>query len=643
MDIDKMFKLPSLPSGGNKRKMGDLPNPETLKKYKPSEPQAASEMMPPPPPGGLNGKGKGRAVTVEDDDVEAEYSRGEDVYDGEDDEEGRFFGGGLNKEQEQILDIFDAAGEGEQGPTLDLPALRRQIGKFQRIVMKNAEQRGKFPDDPSKFIDSESDLDTSLKAFLPLTQNPPLFYPELVKSGIIPIFANLLSHENTDIAIDVVEVIQELTDEDVGGEVDDLDGEEETGSETRMAMGQLIDELLNNSLLDLLVSNLSRLDESEDTDSQGVFHILGVFENLLSFMPPLADQIVEGTALLQWLLQRIKKKEYDSNKQYASEIMAILLQDSRANVLKLGQLDGMDVMLQVLSQYLKVDPGDSEEVEFMENVFDSVCSSLAQPEMKKAFLDAEGVELMVLMMKEKRLAKTRAIKVLDYALQTESGSPACERFVQALGLKTFFSAFMSSASSKAGGKKNKSKLGAAAATSAVEDEEHMLGILASLFTNLASDSPERIRVIAKFVEGGYEKVERLLEVRDAAEGRLGSVIKEIEYERKVMQANEEEITDVEETEWYLRKMDAGLASLQNADYVLAWVCMEDDGAMTHARLLLSRKNMNFKTIAAVLTEFKNNVGDNDEPDEEDGQRQADDAANTQKMILEHLIAFLEGL
>lgn len=66
-----------------------------------------------------------------------------------------------------------------------------------------------------------------------------------MKSGIIPIFANLLSHENTDIAIDVVEVIQELTDEDVGGEVDDLNGEEETGSETRMAMGQLIDELVS--------------------------------------------------------------------------------------------------------------------------------------------------------------------------------------------------------------------------------------------------------------------------------------------------------------------------------------------------------------------------------------------------------------
>ncbi len=44
-----------------------------------------------------------------------------------------------------------------------------------------------------------------------------------------------------------------------------------------------------------------------------------------------------------------------------------------------------------------------------------------------------------------------------------------------------------------------------------------------------------------------------------------------------MEANEEEITEVEEYEWYLRRMDAGLSSLQNADYVLAWVCMEDDG------------------------------------------------------------------
>lgn len=35
----------------------------------------------------------------------------------------------------------------------------------------------------------------------------------------------------------------------------------------------------------------------------------------------------------------------------------------------------------------------------MENIFNCLCSSLAEPEMKKLFLESEGVELMVIMMK----------------------------------------------------------------------------------------------------------------------------------------------------------------------------------------------------------------------------------------------------
>jgi beta-catenin-like protein 1 len=158
-----------------------------------------------------------------------------------------------------------------------------------------------------------------------------------------------------------------LTDEDVGAEVDDLAEDEAGGSgmatKTRMAMGELIDELvrliltkrkradeqLNNSLLDLLVANLSRLDEKEDTDSQGVFHILGVLENLLSFMPPLAEQIVENTTLLPWLLKRVSQKAYDSNKQYASEILSIILQEGRSIALKVGELEGVDTFLQIVA------------------------------------------------------------------------------------------------------------------------------------------------------------------------------------------------------------------------------------------------------------------------------------------------------
>lgn len=79
----------------------------------------------------------------------------------------------------------------------------------------------------SRFIDSEADLDLALKALLPLSQAPVVAYPELVSSGAVARLIGLLSHENPDIVIDVVEVIHELTDEDVGNEGEDEDEEDE--------------------------------------------------------------------------------------------------------------------------------------------------------------------------------------------------------------------------------------------------------------------------------------------------------------------------------------------------------------------------------------------------------------------------------
>jgi beta-catenin-like protein 1 len=97
------------------------------------------------------------------------------------------------------------------------------------------------------------------------------------------------------------------------------------------------------------VSNLKRLNEDEDGDRQGVFHILGTFENLLSFMPPLAEQVGEDTSILGWLLERMLRPAHDSNKQYASEILSILLQNSPANVTKVAEAGGIDSLLRILS------------------------------------------------------------------------------------------------------------------------------------------------------------------------------------------------------------------------------------------------------------------------------------------------------
>ena len=92
-----------------------------------------------------------------------------------------------------------------------------------------------------RFIDSEVDLDAATKALLPLAQVPKVAYPLLVSSGQLEVLVGLLSHENADIALDIIELIHELTDEDVGEETDD---DEEDPEQREAALKSLIKALV---------------------------------------------------------------------------------------------------------------------------------------------------------------------------------------------------------------------------------------------------------------------------------------------------------------------------------------------------------------------------------------------------------------
>src|SRR2546421_6771572 len=66
-------------------------------------------------------------------------------------------------------------------------------------------------------MESEADLDEEIKHLLTLTEVPDL-YPQIVQLGAVNLIVSLLSHENTDITIDAIELLNELTDEDVVAE-----------------------------------------------------------------------------------------------------------------------------------------------------------------------------------------------------------------------------------------------------------------------------------------------------------------------------------------------------------------------------------------------------------------------------------------
>lgn len=148
---------------------------------------------------------------------------------------------------------------------------------------------------------------------------------------------------------------------------------------------------------------------------------------------------------MPWILSRIQQKEapVSQNKQYSAEILAILLQSSSKNREKFIGLDGADIILQLLSQYRKRDPEkDSDEEEYAENLFDSLICLVDEDSGKDKFIEAEGIELAQIMLREGRFSKPRALRVLDHAFGGAGGGPACERLIEAAGLRTVFGMFM---------------------------------------------------------------------------------------------------------------------------------------------------------------------------------------------------------
>jgi len=84
-----------------------------------------------------------------------------------------------------------------------------------------------------------------------------------------------------------------------------------------------------------------------------------------------------------------------------------------------------------------------EEEEFLENLFDSLCTCVQLPEGKTQFLTLEGVDLCLLFLKgDGKIAKNRALKVLDFAVGGVGGNEVAEALVEKSGLKVLFSIFM---------------------------------------------------------------------------------------------------------------------------------------------------------------------------------------------------------
>lgn len=285
------------------------------------------------------------------------------------------------------------------------------------------------------------------------------------------------------------------------------------------------------------------------------------------------QMILQSTTLLTYLVQRASdgSSSDSSIRLHASELLSSILQhdDARLYAANISQLppfrsvfeedddgggtsskkkpssddaaakvDGMECLLQSIAPYRKRDPQTAEEVEILENIYDALAACLQNSANVQAFLDGQGIELMLRCIRNGGHGGYGACKILYFAcsgssLPSEdetSYKRACETLVEAGGLKQIFPLFMGRSAaipnpapcSDAGRglalarkkaengddndkkqKKRKKKADAARKEWLREVEGNSIRILYELTRHLDDGSPNdsKNRLLAKFLEG----------------------------------------------------------------------------------------------------------------------------------------------
>nr|XP_027206030.1 beta-catenin-like protein 1 [Dermatophagoides pteronyssinus] len=441
---------------------------------------------------------------------------------------------------------------------IDSETFKRLILQLERRQLKNQEMRIKHADNPTKFMDSEFELFDIIKEMHVISTQPSL-YDTAIQMNLLPQLLGLLSHENTDIACSVVALIQELTD------LDDVDEIEQ--------VGRLMDALIDGQITVALVANMERLDENVREESEGIYNSLAIIENLTDYKPELSKDV---KPLLLWLLRKLKSKSpiFSANKLYASEILSILLQNSSDNRSMVGTLNGIDILLHVLSYYKRHDPSTADEEEYVENLYDCLCCSLFMSSRNlELFIQAEGIELMVLILKEKRKkhsptdVRIGALKLLSHCFSHVADDPTAaqlittlaDKFIEILGLRVLMPIFLrpSSIIGHVSGSRRRKQ-----AALIDQIEEHTLVIIGALL-KFTSRPELRDRILNKFIEQNFVKTERLVELHLKYWERL----RQFDDRNKTTLSNQETVE-----QWFLIRLnEGGLFILQLIDQIIVMI------------------------------------------------------------------------
>eukprot|EP00883_Tetradesmus_obliquus_P002969 jgi/Sobl393_1/13186/SZX68763.1 len=211
--------------------------------------------------------------------------------------------GRQRQDPQELLRQAEEQADAAEVQLLDEKSLRKMLNALDKRAKENLELRMKYADEPMRFIDNEVDLMSLIRGLAQVAADPNSLYPLLIDSTAVATLAGLLSHDNTDIAVEVMDLLQELTDSgeckwcggsqgafvawqllrlsltlklvDVLQELTDADEEQDN----QAVAGALVDALAEANGLELLVERMAKLSEAVEEEAAAVNHGLAVIEH----------------------------------------------------------------------------------------------------------------------------------------------------------------------------------------------------------------------------------------------------------------------------------------------------------------------------------------------------------------------------
>lgn len=347
-----------------------------------------------------------------------------------------------------------------------------------KCIEKNAMSRIKYPKKPEKFMETELALNDELESLKSVAASMDM-YPNLVKTGIVKDILGLMTHDNTDISQAVISLLNEWMDVNLLVS----EGINENADHMRI----LVSEFLGHFGIESIIGNMGRFDQSQEEEASGIDDTLTLVESLLDIDATISlniDRSIVGTLiqsnLLSFLLEKISHRANkgmhldpisETIKTHSAELLSAILQheDARSKIKNFSSLspfsqeqqkqsssvskkentsttiNGIETLLLSIASYRKKDPPTESECEYLENLLDALSASLLCPDNIKPFLEAEGVELMLLNIRQKVHAGLGSLRVLYFSMSGSTSADvyktACEYFVEKGGLKSIFPLF----------------------------------------------------------------------------------------------------------------------------------------------------------------------------------------------------------